>query len=548
MNSLENMQRRKFLQFMGRSGQLVGMAALLPTFLQGCTTGQGLGKPVTGLPFTPLLPHSSDNLELAAGFSFLPLITWDTPLNATEKFGFNNDYLALLPFSEGSTDQAYLWVNHEAADPQFVSGHAYYDPNSVKTKAQAELEMRSMGGSLLHVRKDEKGNWQLAKNSGVHRRFDALTEIPFSGGHKIRGSAKAIGTLANCSGGVTPWKTFLSCEENYQNYYGEVSFDDKGNRTVKPPKPTLALSPFYDHPPEHYGWVVEINPVTRQAVKHISLGRFAHEGATCVTASDGRCVVYMGDDKADECFYKFISAKPGSLSEGTLYVANLEKGQWMPLDLKQSPQLRNHFKTQTDVLIRSREAAKILGGTPLDRPEDCEVDPVTKSIILACTNNPKAGRPYGSLMRFEEENQDHLSLKFKSQTWIAGGEASGFACPDNLCFDPSGNLWVTTDISGKFMNKDEYAFHGNNSLFVIPMKGPQAGKAFRVASAPFDAEFTGPCFSPDGKTLFIAVQHPGETSKGPANLTSHWPDGGNAIPRPTVVTVQGPALQALLQS
>lgn len=77
------------------------------------------------------------------------------------------------------------------------------------------------------------------------------------------------------------------------------------------------------------------------------------------------------------------------------------------------------------------------------------------------------------------------------------------------------------------------------------MKGKNAGKFFQVASGPIESEFTGPSFSPDGKTLFLSVQHPGEESKSVESPTSHWPEGGKAMPRPAVVAITGPALEKL---
>lgn len=530
---------------MGRAGLLGAAAAWGATPLAGCASATlGPGSDGRALPFTPLLPSAEDQLLLADGFESRRLITWNDPITPTENFGFNNDFIGTLPSHE---NEAYLWVNHETADPQFVSGHRSYDAGAKKTRAQAELEMRAVGGSLLHLRRTPAtGEWHVVRDSAKSTRFDAFSNIPFAEGVKIRGSSYAVGTLANCSGGVTPSGSFLSCEENFHHYYGHAVWDVNGQRRVTPPKASLGWSTFFNHPPEHYGWVVEIDPRARKAVKHTTLGRFAHEGATCVGLPDGNVVVYMGDDTENECFYKFVGTKPGSLTEGTLYVANLDEGRWIPLDLERTPILKTKFKSIVDVRIRTREAAALAGGTRLDRPEDCEIDPATGAIIVALTNNVPAGRPYGQLLKIEEEGRDYRALKFTSSTFQAGGAGSGFACPDNLCFDPAGNLWMTTDIADDLMNQGPYAGYGNNALFVIPMSGPHAGRALRVASAPRDAELTGPCFSPDGGTLFVSVQHPGANSRGPENLTSHWPEGGNSIPKPAVVAIRGPALRALV--
>ena len=70
-------------------------------------------------------------------------------------------------------------------------------------------------------------------------------------------------------------------------------------------------------------------------------------------------------------------------------------------------------------------------------------------------------------------------------------------------------------------------------------EGKQKGKAIQVASAPVDAELTGPWFSPDCKTLFLSVQHPGSKSKSLDQLTSNWPDGGNSVPKSSVICLKG---------
>jgi secreted PhoX family phosphatase len=254
----------------------------------------------------------------------------------------------------------------------------------------------------------------------------------------------------------------------------------------------------------------------------------------------------MGDDARDQCIYKFVGRDPGSLEHGVLYVANLQANKWEPLVLT-NPKLKSRFSDQLDLLIRTREAAAMVGGSPCDRPEDIEVDPQTGAVIVALTNNESRGNLHGSLLRILERGADPLSLEFSHSTFMAGGPGRGFSCPDNLAFDPRGNLWMTSDMSSSRMGRGEHSEFGNNGLFWIPMSGPDAGKTFQVAHAPMDAEFTGPCFSPDGRTLFLSVQHPGESSETADKPTSRWPNGGADIPRSSVVAISGPALDALMQ-
>lgn len=525
--------RRDFVKFIGGVVGTASSLSAVSLLSTSCSTEQA-GQKVAAFA---IAPTDKDDLVLAEGLHSKIVLAWQDQLNAKgEKFGFNNDFTAFLPL-DGKSDEALFWVNHEAPHPLFVSANA-------RTKENVLKEQESVGGSITHIKKDANGDWKLVKNSKYNRRLDANTKISFSGGVKVQGKDYAFGTLANCAGGVTPWGTFLTCEENYQDFYGDVDFKSK-----KRSKSRLAWEQF--HPERHpyqYGWVVEIDPKTGKAQKHAGIGRFAHECATCNLASDGRTVVYSGDDKAGEFIYKFISDRPNSLASGKLYVADIKNGKWVSLDINDQPILKQNFKDQTEVLIHAREAGRLVGATPCDRPEDFEIQPGTNNVFLTLTNNKGRQNYHGSILKIEETNNDPLALTFKASDFAVGGEGSGFSCPDNLIFDKSGNLWMVTDISGGAMNKPPYNSFKNNGLFYFPMSGPDAGKAIQVGSAPKDAELTGLSFSSDNKTLFLSVQHPGEKSKSLDALTSTWPHlpEYNGIPRPCVVQIQGPLLDRLL--
>ena len=404
--------------------------------------------------------------------------------------------------------------------------------------------MYNVGGTIVRIR-EENGQWKVVKNDPYNRRITARTPMKLNWDTPIKGKTSVIGTHSNCSGGITPWKTFLTCEENYDNFFGETEYDENNKEIHRPS--TENWENFYKYPPEHYGWVVEVDPKDGTAQKHIALGRFAHECCTLYELEDKRVVAYSGDDKDNEHLYKFISSKPQSLKEGTLYVADTKQGKWIPLDWKKQPVLQKKFKNQTEVLIRAREASKLVGATELNRPEDIEIDPITGNIFVSLTNNKSKNDFHGSILKIEETNGAFDSLTFKAVTFRAGGKESGFSCPDNLAFDLSGNLWITSDISGSDMNRDDnlYRPFKNNSLFVIPRYGQDSGKVIRVASAPKDAELTGPWFSPDGKTLFLSVQHPGEQTRDKNNPTSKWPFDKDGIPKPAVVAISGDLIEKM---
>ncbi|MEO1627317.1 MAG: alkaline phosphatase PhoX, partial [Bacteroidota bacterium] len=497
------------------------------------------------LPIEKLLASDKDDLLLAPGLNYHTVVKWGDKISETDQFGFNNDFIGFIPLDDNNPQDGILWVNHEYINPLFVSDfnfRAYKNPKEHRTIEQVDKEMYNVGGSILRIRQ-ENGQWQIVENDPLNRRITAKTPISLNWDSPIKGQTTVIGTHSNCSGGVTPWNTFLTCEENYDSFYGETTYDETNAPSHIPS--AFGWEKFYNHPPEHYGWVVEVDPKDGKAQKHVALGRFAHECCTLFELEDKRVVAYTGDDKNSEHLYKFVSSKPGSLKEGTLYVADTDNGKWLPLDWESQSVLKNKFKDQTEVLIRAREAAKLLGATELNRPEDIEIDPVTGSVFIALTNNYRKKDFHGSILKIDEDNGAFDSLQFKATTYKAGGEENGFSCPDNLAFDLAGNLWMTSDMSGSKMNRADgpYMPFKNNSLFVIPRYGEDAGKVIRVASAPRDAELTGPWFSPDGKTLFLSVQHPGEQTKDLSEPTSTWPFDPDNIPKPAVVAITGDLIE-----
>ena len=529
------MKRREFIEFLGTAGLMTagGYINLASGRIGEKLLAGYLGK---DLPIQPLLPVISDELALSQGLSYHVIAAWGDPISDKDSFGTHCDYTAFLPDPE-DPNKGHLWVNHEYLNPMFISGYDGIE----KTKAMVDKERYSVGGSFIKVEK-KNGVWKMLKDDS-NLRLTASTPIDIAWHEPIAGSMTAIGTLANCSGGVTPWGTILTCEENYDGYYGEAYWEN-GTRKLEPGY--MLWEEHYDLPPEHYGWVVEFNPATGKAKKIIAMGRCRHECATPYLSKDGKLVVYTGDDKAGEHLYKFVSDHPDKLDTGKLYVANLEWGEWIPVDYETQPELQEHFESQTEVLIRLPEAAKILKATPLDRPEDIDIDPVSGDVFVTLTNNKAIGNYHGSVLKIREHSEDKTGTEFRAEVFMAGGKESGFSCPDNMAFDPAGNLWITCDVSGSKIGKGEYEPFGNNGLHLVLRSGPNAGKVIQVASAPMDAELTGPYFSPDGRTLFLSVQHPGEQSGSLDDLTSHWPEGGESIPKSAVVAITGPALDRLM--
>lgn len=491
--------RRDFLKFIGVNA---GIGAF---YLSGCNKlGNTLAK---SFHFNPVDATDIDELVLPRGFNYDIIRSWKDPINSKELFGTNNDFTA---FFELDKKTALLWVNHEAVDPRFIPS--------------VEEQERSVGGSVIAIEKLD-GKWKFSEDKVLqnkyNRRYDANSQMLYTGA-AAKNLQGAKGTLANCSGGVTPWNTVLSCEENFE--YFETRFNWQNFRQ------------------EDYGWVVEVDPFdkSKTPMKHTALGRFCHENAALTSNKGKKLVVYMGDDSENEHVYKYVSdnvltESPGSdlLEKGSLYVAKFDEasstGTWELLDIS-IPVLKEKFSDQAELLINTRKAAKLVGATEMNRPEDLEINPYDGSILIALSMNKSKEDYFGSVLRISEKDSNHESMEFKYETFLAGAKESGFVCPDNLCFDDKDNLWLATDVYGEDLYQEGYGFQANNSLYVIPLKGSEAGIPRRFASAPKGAEITGPSFSSDFKTLFFSIQHPGEY------VDSNWPDK-TGIPRSSVVAV-----------
>lgn len=498
----------------------------------------GGGDPRRSQAFKALPYTNTDELSVAEGFSWYPVLRKGDVINAQgDRAGDCCDFLHLMPGRD--PNQAFLWVNHEYILDNVLYG-AKVDPKS-KTKAQVDHEMTLVGGSFVELTRATEKNgtsrWKLKSDSVGAFRLTAHTPIAMVG---PAGGRTALGTLANCSGGHTPWQTVLTAEENFDIFFGTRA---NGFRSH------YGWGKYYQRSELDYGWVVEVDPETRSARKLTALGRFAHESATVTLAKDKRVVVYMGDDAKGECLYKFISKNRLSgdarkdldlLVEGSLYVANLSRSEWILLS-PENPDLNNSkkFSSLKNILNHTREAAHLAGGTRLNRPEDIEVDPMTGEVYFTLTNFAEAGDIHGSLNLIREKNGDAASLHFEYETFLTGGLRSGMSCPDNLTFGPQNSLWVCTDMSASAMGHAALERFERNSMFRVETDAAGSVFARHFLQAPRDAELTGPTFLPDGSGLFVSVQHPGESSfsKKGVGYTSHWPDGGSSKPVSTVVFV-----------
>ncbi|MEN9628499.1 MAG: hypothetical protein RJA10_1726 [Pseudomonadota bacterium] len=504
----------------------------------------------------------------------------NTPADQEVQMGMHHDGIHFYPL-DGSR-RGLLAMNHEYSDDGLLHPDGLANWTAEKTrKSQA-----AHGVAVIEVAQTD-GRWQMVRPSRYARRFTAATPFAVTGpaaGHPLMRTAadptgrRVLGTLNNCASGMTPWGTYLSGEENWSYY-----FQGGDNLTADQRRWGLRANSFYPwwrtderwdarkHPNEfhRFGWVVEIDPSdpTSTPVKRTALGRAAHEGAWVGVTKDGRAVVYSGEDARFEYLYKFVSrdrikpggAKPNAelLDHGTLYVARFDadgRGRWLPLVHGQGPLTpANGFADQGEVVIKSRQASDLLGATKMDRPEWLAIDPRNGEVYCTLTNNsargaagqpgvdaanPRANNVFGQIIRWKEDG-DFDGAGFAWNHLVLAGdpaqprpEAKGnvkgdlYACPDGIAFDPAGTLWIQTDAHATQMYKGELVNIGSNQMLACDVA---TGQTRRFLTGPINCEVTGVAWTPDMRTMFINVQHPGETPSDRSDPAqprrfSNWPD------------------------
>lgn len=538
------------MQFTGASAVIAAGHRLIPAWFNA-RAADTPARPVSlfdGLEIQSVGFSHADELAIPEGFVQEVLLKRGDILNAQgERYGDHNDYLTWILRDDRT---GWLWCNHENANIPLATG----DWSKKWTRERAAMYLQNQGGSAVRIERREDGLWRPVLPHSDNFRVDGLaTKIrlsgPAAGTEWVKGAREAIGSNSNCGGGLTPWGTLCTAEENYQDIWGDTDLGQKPS----------GVTEFFPRPAEHYGYIVEIDPNTREFIKHTGLGRFAHENVAFALTKDGRLAAYMGDDRSGQCFYKFISrekfdpnagkANRRLLGDGTLYVADTDNGRWKSLAPSENEALRNAGYDTARVCVHTRTAAKIAGGTPLARPEDVEVHPVTGDIYVALTSwQPGAldtSRPAyfkdmaGAVARAREAGGDAGALEFTWDVFVPGGRDTGLVWPDNLAFTEGNRLLVTTDYSVKRIPVADstQSIFGNNFLMFVPTTGPDAGKVRRLAVCPRGAEFCSPTLSPDKREIWVNVQHPGDDSSE-KEITSHWPDGGEATPRSALAAIR----------
>ncbi|MGY4831622.1 PhoX family protein [Sphaerotilaceae bacterium SBD11-9] len=515
----------------------------------------------------------------------MPAFQWNAGNSAAEQalqMGMHHDGMHF--YAKDSSRGGLLAINHEYTDDGLLHSDGFTNWSAEKVrKSQA-----AHGVSVIELRQRDDRSWEVVRPSPFARRITAFTPVELRGpaaGHPLLRTAadpsgrRVLGILNQCASGITPWGTYLTSEENFAYYFkGPAAPDPHLQRWGLRPSPSSYYrwhehDERFDaarHPNEinRFGWAVEIDPSdpTMTPLKRTALGRAAREGNTVALTREGRAVVYSGEDARFEYIYKFVSrdaVKPGGfkanaelLDHGTLYVARFDadgRGRWLPLTHGTGPlTAANGFADQGEVLIKARQSSDALGATKMDRPEWIAVDK-QRWVYCSLTNNssrgqagqpgvdaanPRANNTMGQVIRWREDG-DFDATAFTWNHFVLAGdpastrpEARGnvngdmFGCPDGLWVDGRGVLWIQTDMSSSAMGQGEMQRLGNNMMLAAD---PRTGEVRRFLVGPPGCEITGATGTPDGRTMFINIQHPGESPSersDPANPRrySNWPD------------------------
>lgn len=523
--------------------------------------------------------------SISSDYEFEVLIPWGEPLepfgpnfnyppsaeDQAKQIGIGHDGMTFFPLRYGhdlkSNRHGMLAINHEFGTTPHVLGKAFPESlENVRTMQHAH------GASIVSIAKTRRGgSWKTVPDSNT-RRIHVNTPVTFSGPAaqsdllKTTNGNPPLGTVNNCSNGETPWGTYLTCEENFNGYFGASNRNSVWAANEEQERYGFSENGFgygwhlfdrrfdlsdsdYQNEENRFGWVVEIDPfdATQTPVKRTALGRIKHEGVAIVVGQNNRVVAYMGDDQRFDYIYKFVSDRDyrkmrhdgiSPLDEGTLYVARYNEngsGEWLPLTIE-NPALRARFSSQGEILVFARVAADLLGATPMDRPEWTAVAP-NGDVYCTLTNNSRrdvagAANPLtpnndGHIIRWRD-SQGHTGLDFNWDIFLIAEEThdteQSFSDPDGLAIDPDGRIFIQTD-GGQ---NDGL----NNQLLVTD---ENASTIRRLFTGVTDCEITGITNTPDRRTLFVNIQHPGNGDPSVTNFPAA--QDGVTVPRDCTIVI-----------
>lgn len=663
-----DVNRRKFIMTGIGATALASAGGLTLSGFAHAVTPSASALPAAGIPivpisFTPVPPNLAtspvDAVTVPDGYTAELFVAWGDPIvrggvpfsgTASETaaqqrlaFGHHTDGMHFFPFSERNgqqnSERGLLVANTEYTHEEIL----YPDGQANYSIAKCRKSQAAHGVNVIEARR-RKGKWSVQRNSVYGRRIDANTKMHISGpaaGHTLmktvdysitdNGSTPigmtdgtySYGTANNCAHGYTPWGTYLTCEENFNGYFGSATGTIDRSPTTEIGKLNLrygvsnngfgylwhTVDPRWDvdtnpNGPNTFGWVVEIDPFNPRStpVKRTALGRMKHESVQYLVDEANNLALYTGDDERNDYIYKFVAAAKFNprnrlanrdlLDTGILYVASFDAnmtGKWLPLTpdsmgvdgvaLRDNPNFAgdNDADVQAKILIKTRMAADAVGATMMDRPEWIGARPRIdgfEELELYCTltNNNRRGssatpsanaadgstaagsaRPaidaanpreinvHGGIIRWREDGRNARATTFTWDHFVQCGDtqttraalptndfkgnivdnpdgSADYGAPDGLWFDDFGRMWVQTDSgsgTGDFVNL------GMDQMVCVD---PSTKVTKRFLTAAPQAEVTGVTMTPDGKTMWVGIQHPGDNAgtDNPEEFTS-WP-------------------------
>ncbi|MEN8685693.1 PhoX family phosphatase [Marivita sp.] len=597
--------RRGFLSGVLAFGS--GAAVMGAGMLKGTTA---MAQPASRFPFTPIAAQTDGTIHVPEGYSWKTLVRWGDPIFSDADGAYDS-----AAGVSGEFADRVMGENTDGMELFNVDGREILVVNSEYTNNKTNLPHREDGlpGSLDDVRilqhlqgvtvmelTQNADGWSVVVDSPYNRRIHHNTPMVFSGpaaGHDLLKTKAdptgmtSLGTFNNCGSGRTPWGTYLTCEENFNGYFGATS-DVSADEMVMDGFKRYGVSTKVDsgrynyhgfdarfdiatnpNEPHRAGYIVEIDPANPEMtpIKHTALGRFKHENAAYAIAADGHVVVYMGDDERGEFMYRWVSNDvyvPGEdtsrlLVDGTLSVAVFEddmSGRWLPLTPSTTGMEAAHIAAFT------RMAASKVGATTMDRPEWIAVHPNASEAYCCLTNNSRRGvlnddgtvrtnaggdpmttnavnpretNRYGQIVRWRPEGGDHGADVFSWDLYVMAGNptvhtegpnaGSANINAGNLFNSPDGMQIDSTGFIWIQTDGDD----DNEGDFAgmgnnqMLAGDPVTGRIERFLTGPNGCEVTGLTWSSDRRTMFVGIQHPG----------SNWPDGEGNLPRSAVITV-----------
>ncbi|WP_448245452.1 alkaline phosphatase PhoX [Thalassotalea agariperforans] len=429
----------------------LGLTALAFTGLTGCSLGSKSNKHFTKLSkgYGKLIEDPKGLLDLPEGFSYKIISEFNQLMSDGMAVPDRADGMGCFPLDES---RVVLVRNHELK-PE----HLAKQPKSIQQHKTAKAyDTFANGVALPGGTSNLIYNTKLQK---VEREFISLT-----------------GTIRNCSGGVTPWGTWLTCEETLAKADGEISKD--------------------------HGYIFEVPAnatglVNAKPLK--AMGRFNHEAAA-VDPKTG--IVYLTEDKGDGLFYRFIPNTYGKLAEG---------GQLQALVIKDKPKFDSRNWVNINAKLFNWLDAKWIDITDPESPnDDLRIQGFEKGAALfargegihwadgelyfCCTNG--GNKKFGQIFRYQPNATDNQSGRI--QLFLESEDDSLFNFGDNLTVTPQGHLLVC---------EDAYTDTVDNHLRGVTPNG----ELYNFARLRTQTEPAGACFSPDGNILFVNVYSPTKT-------------------------------------